>query len=795
MPKRSINVNNFSGGLNNNTNPRDIADNEFQTLNGLDNEIPGKLRLFGSVKDFITSNPPLTYNYSETHSTFNIGNGLTYLTLDRDIDNAGTIAANELLLVNDANATNVDFYNLTGDKDTAQFSYGNTASPLNAFVVDGQIRLSATKTDDGSGGIPNNTPKWYGYINKTYNLGNLDGSLASGDGITDTEDEIAKTYNSYFVSDAYIAPLYLATDGYAYDVKDNNLLSKQTLAQTEIVLNPNLNYPSNVTAIRIDSGTPSTRAGLHGILDDNTSAIADGYGGFAAYAWFHEDSSTAGDLAYGGDSYISVYGNGSGITYALFASNVYDEQESYPVYIGDIKQPTGGVFALSTTIYKRPLFFMLAGRMPQKPRQSGINLYWALNENNSFGQKYLFAEINFEKGIRYNGESNYTGFGDFTSTRKYYIHPDNNNSDIINGKKLLSLSQNEPYLNFNQSAIGRQGSSFKTSAIANRRAYIGNVALYDGTRREVKSDTVLKSDVNKFDTFRPDNFIDVEINDGDEIIALETLNNQLLQFKRNTLYIINISRDIEFLEGTYEFRGCEKDYHVVRGEGFVSWFNQSSVFLYDGQRVIDINLNETGQPRLANWRNDYYSNDAVIGYYPDKKSIFIFNSEDNQLLQFDIKSQSWSFVDVTLANMSNIVTNNNGDMLFLQHSGSTSTLKKWDDAAFDVNLGDNGILLQTKELDFGNPDTNKNINTLYISYKQPNTERVQIRAIADSGSVIDIDTLEASSSFTTKKISMPAGFKGIKTFTLQVAQHGASAIDDEFEINDMQIIYREMVKR
>ena len=34
----------------------------------------------------------------------------------------------------------------------------------------------------------------------------------------------------------------------------------------------------------------------------------------------------------------------------------------------------------------------------------------------------------------------------------------------------------------------------------------------------------------------------------------------------------------------------KKDYHVVRGEGFVSWFNQSSVFLYDGQRVIDINL-------------------------------------------------------------------------------------------------------------------------------------------------------------------------------------------------------------
>ena len=60
---------------------------------------------------------------------FNKGNGITYLTLDRDIDNAGTIAANELLLINDANAKNVDFYNLAGDKDTAQFSYGSTSSP------------------------------------------------------------------------------------------------------------------------------------------------------------------------------------------------------------------------------------------------------------------------------------------------------------------------------------------------------------------------------------------------------------------------------------------------------------------------------------------------------------------------------------------------------------------------------------------------------------------------------------------------------------------------------------------
>ena len=47
MPKKAINVNNFSGGLNNNTTPRDLADNEFQVLLNLSNEVPGKLHVIG----------------------------------------------------------------------------------------------------------------------------------------------------------------------------------------------------------------------------------------------------------------------------------------------------------------------------------------------------------------------------------------------------------------------------------------------------------------------------------------------------------------------------------------------------------------------------------------------------------------------------------------------------------------------------------------------------------------------------------------------------------------------------
>ncbi len=134
----------------------------------------------------------------------------------------------------------------------------------------------------------------------------------------------------------------------------------------------------------------------------------------------------------------------------------------------------------------------------------------------------------------------------------------------------------EPYIDVDTYIMGAYGTGYKTSTIANRRLYIGNVSYTDPITKDLKraNDTIFKSNLNAFDTFTFENRIDVEINDGDDIIALESLGSKLLEFKRNHLYIINIARDIEFLEATLEYKGCEKDYHVLRGEGFIAWFNK-----------------------------------------------------------------------------------------------------------------------------------------------------------------------------------------------------------------------------
>lgn len=801
MPKRSINVNNFSGGLDNNTNPRDLSDNQFKILNGLDNEIPGKLRLFGGIDayDGFTSGS----NFSQSQSTFYKGNGLTYLSFDRDVDSASkpSISQNELLLVNDAANENVYAYNLIdGSTSSALIDYGSDDSRINTFVVDGEVRLSSETTKT------NNTPKWFGYIEKTYNMGNNSATTAGG------TNDIGHLYENYYASDLYIAPLKSSISSGSYDYDPKNYFDKSfNLGVSEIVLNDGL------TLVGTDSGGDITDSNLNTVAALNTKfsaamTLSEGYGTFALYSFF-TNNSTATDLGVGAtNSNIRVYTSDQKVFYGLFASNVYGNQESYPVYIGDVLQPS---ISGNNQSYTRPLNIALAGRIPTNPRQTGIKIYWALINKDDFGlsvesveQKYLLLDIDFSKGLRFGGNDKYESMEIFTSTNKYYSFPVLNPNPTLNKfhtRHLLSLSQNEPYLNLNQSAVGRQGTGFKTSSIANRRAYIGNVSYYEGTDKVIKSDTVLKSDANKFDTFRANNFIDVEVNDGDEITALESINNQLLQFKRNTLYIINISRDIEFLEGEYKFRGCEKDYHVVNGEGFIAWFNKVSVYLYDGQRVIDINLDETGQPRLANWQSTYYHDDATIAYDPNKKCLFIFNSNADKLLQFDIKSQSWSYSSyISMDSMSNVVNDTNGDLLFLSKPTSGNVvLKKWSDSSDSLTPTGDDVILQTKDFDFGNPDTKKNIKTIYVNYKQPSTSRIKVFGVPDvDGQAVEIDSLPhtGTDGFTTAKLDVPGtSFQGIKSFALQLQNYEPNGqnrtINPGFEINDIQIVYRELVKR
>ena len=81
---------------------------------------------------------------------------------------------------------------------------------------------------------------------------------------------------------------------------------------------------------------------------------------------------------------------------------------------------------------------------------------------------------------------------------------------------------------------------WKTAVIINRRMYIGNIGQIDSSGEVIKrmGDRMMKSVVNQFDSFPENNFIDVAVNDGEEITHLAHFADRILQFKTNDLYII-----------------------------------------------------------------------------------------------------------------------------------------------------------------------------------------------------------------------------------------------------------------
>ena len=172
---------------------------------------------------------------------------------------------------------------------------------------------------------------------------------------------------------------------------------------------------------------------------------------------------------------------------------------------------------------------------------------------------------------------------------------------------------------------------YSTAAIANRRVYVGNVHYLDGPLAGKNyEDRLLRSPVNKFDVFPHDSYIDVAINDGDKIIALETYKDKLLQFKKNTLYVINISGEDEYLEETHRFMGVKQPWSICKFQDGIGWANEHGFYVYNGKQVASITNERITDDEWADFcgSNSEHSS-PLVGYIPKDNQIVIM-SDPNQ---------------------------------------------------------------------------------------------------------------------------------------------------------------------
>ena len=160
MPKQALPVNQFHGGLNTNSDPRDIAPNEVAAATDVMLDKIGRILPMGAfaahqVVDGATA-------------TNSIGKGLFPFSHDflEAQNSSGTAldTGDHYLALSDAADTQVDVYSYTGDAWGAnRIDLGTASSNFEPcfYQADGAIRVA-----DGNFGN-DSTSKWYGYIDRT----------------------------------------------------------------------------------------------------------------------------------------------------------------------------------------------------------------------------------------------------------------------------------------------------------------------------------------------------------------------------------------------------------------------------------------------------------------------------------------------------------------------------------------------------------------------------------------------------------------------------------------------------
>ena len=180
---------------------------------------------------------------------------------------------------------------------------------------------------------------------------------------------------------------------------------------------------------------------------------------------------------------------------------------------------------------------------------------------------------------------------------------------------------------------------YKTAIVVNNRTYVGNVK-FDG---RLYPDRMMKSPIGEYDVFTENGFIDVEVDDGDDIVHLESFADRILQFKNNIVHVINISKEYEFLEQSVKFAGVKSPSQVTLSDKGIFWANRNGLFWYNGEQIVNvlagIGLNVSARTtsttgdyvdtHAGRWHNiisEVEGEEPILSYDPINKNVIILGN-------------------------------------------------------------------------------------------------------------------------------------------------------------------------
>ena len=851
MPKQFKTYNRFEGGLNTKTNQRSIQDNELAQANNVIVDEFGVVKSSGKASINTTNYAAQTIDASEP------GYGLFQARFDYNAAGNNTPTVATFLADTDASAdTRIDVYFSGGSWSSDAIDIGDgdndTGGKIIYHIADGGVRVCDSEFGSTDVNIKN-----YSFIERSGGWsGNNPGGTAYPSGFQTTDVLLSKPTAGIASKDIYFNGVHTGgtsikliadattvfeaadigsqldgtsftdatcdtTSGDANVTMNNTILIRVGMkvtgtgipnetyvssisSATNIVLSQNATATNtNVTLtfsggqyFAINNSTKSSASTAFDVIlsrtDDRTVATSAGGAGWSdnTHTWsLYPPSGKGWNLDI---DVTATEGDWIAGTYEFASTFIYDNaQESLPYEMaGTIAIAAND--KLTCTIFATELFgadFNGNSRFPG--RVTGGRVYSRISGSDD--EWVLLGDINISRGTRPSLSGSYVEWStEYTNAPFVYSRFVSTSINADTYESLNGFSQDEKYI-----SLGQNGESYKTSVVSNRRVFIANVKRYDSNNAlRVRSDSIMYSEINRFDTFPNFNFIDIGVNDGDEFIKLEAFADRLLAYKENTLYVINIGGGSDtqwFLESEHKNMGVAFHAAVVKTEFGVAWVNENGLFFYDGSQIRNL------QNKIldSDWKS-FVNDDTMIGYQPTQNHLVIMRdaaasgSTSGDCYIYSFITNSFTFVKELIADSikTNMITDAYNNLTFQSGLSNLYSYNGESDSTdeFDIKLKDD---------DFGLPNIVKKLYSVTIEYATDATSNSSVKCayISTSGEpqTQTIGNLDSTTSSDIFKVQNIAVFPVISasSFQLQIDLGTAS----KSKINNIGIEYRPIRKR
>jgi len=371
--------------------------------------------------------------------------------------------------------------------------------------------------------------------------------------------------------------------------------------------------------------------------------------------------------------------------------------------------------------------------------------------------------------------------------------------------------------------IGNQSDGYKTAVFTNRRMFVANVKMTGADGNQIQdADRIMYSPVNKPDVFPSSQFIDVIKGDAEAYIKLESVSDRLFAFKKDTLFIINISNPSPagwFLEAAHKGMGVLHPAAVFKTDFGMVWANPNGLYIYqEGGGIAELTegkiLNGYGTDDYGfkSWGKLITAN-SIVGYSQKDKEIIVnidcssdtenttFGGNGADVVVYDMETQSIWFGKNRLT--SGAISTNfdydwNGDLVYGSEDTNTVTVRSWQ----SESQTSTGVLFSTKDIDFGSPSKKKKIYNVYITYKHSDSNDVSnflsyttngsttfVTTDGDGSTQIANNTLDQAANWEIHKFTFGTP---VECQSISLRFNGPTTNASKIDINDISIEYREI---